>query len=200
MSEYNVAPLENLIEQFESLPGIGKKTAQRLAFHILSLSKEKAYNFSRAIEDAHTKIKYCKICKNITDKEVCHICSNKNRDSSIICVVEDPKDVIALERMGDFNITYHVLHGAISPLNSIGPDQIYIKELLNRIKENNIKEVIMATNPTVEGEATAMYISKLIKPFEIKVTRLAYGIPVGGDLEYTDEITLSRAINGRSEI
>lgn len=200
MSEYNVAPLENLIEQFESLPGIGKKTAQRLAFHILSLSKEKASNFSRAIEDAHTKIKYCKICKNITDKEVCHICSNKNRDSSIICVVEDPKDVIALERMGDFNITYHVLHGAISPLNSIGPDQIYIKELLNRIKENNIKEVIMATNPTVEGEATAMYISKLIKPFEIKVTRLAYGIPVGGDLEYTDEITLSRAINGRSEI
>ena len=200
MSEYNVAPLENLIEQFESLPVIGKKTAQRLAFHILSLSKEKASNFSRAIEDAHTKIKYCKICKNITDQEVCHICSNKNRDSSIICVVEDPKDVIALERMGDFNITYHVLHGAISPLNSIGPDQIYIKELLNRIKENNIKEVIMATNPTVEGEATAMYISKLIKPFEIKVTRLAYGIPVGGGLEYTDESTLSRAINGRREI
>lgn len=200
MSEYNVAPLENLIEQFETLPGIGRKTAQRLAFFVLGLPREKANNFSNAIIEAHTKIKYCKICKNITDQEICNICSNKKRDSSIICVVEEPKDVLALERMGDFNITYHVLHGAISPLNGIGPDQIYIKELLKRINENDITEVIMATNPTVEGEATAMYISKLIKPLSIKVTRLAYGIPVGGDLEYTDEITLSRAVNGRSEI
>lgn len=200
MPEYNVAPLENLIEHFESLPGIGRKTAQRLAFFVLNQPKERASNFAKAIIEAHDKIRHCKICKNITDQEVCKICANPARDKSIICVVEDPKDVVALERMGEFNMTYHVLHGAISPLNGIGPDQIYIKELLDRIKNNNVSEVIMATNPTVEGEATAMYISKLIKPLSIKVTRLAYGIPVGGDLEYTDEITLSRAISGRSEI
>ena len=200
MSEYTVAPLENLIDHFESLPGIGRKTAQRLAFFVLNLPKDRADSFSKAITDAHDKIKYCKICKNITDQDVCKICSDQKKDSSIICVVEEPKDVVALERMGDFNMTYHVLHGAISPLNGIGPDKIYIKELLQRIKNNNISEVIMATNPTVEGEATAMYISKLIKPFSIKVTRLAYGIPVGGDLEYTDEITLSRAILGRNEL
>lgn len=200
MSEYTVAPLENLIEHFEGLPGIGRKTAQRLAFFVLNLPKDRADSFSKAITEAHDKIKYCKICKNITDQDICKICSDKKKNSSIICVVEKPKDVVALERMGDFNMTYHVLHGAISPLNGIGPDEIHIKELLERIKNNDIKEVIMATNPTVEGEATAMYISKLIKPFSIKVTRLAYGIPVGGDLEYTDEITLSRAILGRNEL
>lgn len=200
MSEYTVAPLENLIEHFEGLPGIGRKTAQRLAFFVLNLPKDRADSFSKAITEAHDKIKYCKICKNITDQDICKICSDQKKNSSIICVVEKPKDVVALERMGDFNMTYHVLHGAISPLNGIGPDEIHIKELLERIKNNNIKEVIMATNPTVEGEATAMYISKLIKPFSIKVTRLAYGIPVGGDLEYTDEITLSRAILGRNEL
>ena len=200
MSEYNVAPLENLIEQFEMLPGIGRKTAQRLAFFVLNLPKNRAVNFSNAIVDAHDKIRYCNICKNITDQDVCKICASPKRDASVICVVEEPKDVVALERMGDFNMVYHVLHGAISPINGIGPDQIYIKELLERIKSGNVSEVIMATNPTVEGEATAMYISKLIKPFNVKVTRLAYGIPVGGELGYTDEITLSRAMNGRCEI
>lgn len=200
MSEYNVAPLENLIEQFEMLPGIGRKTAQRLAFFVLNLPKNRAVNFSNAIVDAHDKIRYCNICKNITDQDVCKICASPKRDASVICVVEEPKDVFALERMGDFNMVYHVLHGAISPINGIGPDQIYIKELLERIKSGNVSEVIMATNPTVEGEATAMYISKLIKPFNVKVTRLAYGIPVGGELGYTDEITLSRAMNGRCEI
>lgn len=199
-SSYNVAPLSRLIEQFERLPGIGHKSAQRLAYYVLGLSKEGAENLASAILDAHEKIHYCKICCNLTDQELCPVCRSESRDKSIICVVEDPRDVIALERTQEFHATYHVLHGAISPLNGVGPDQLCIKELLARVNDSGVKEVIMATNPTVEGEATAMYVSRLLKPLGVKVTRLAYGIPVGGDLEYADEVTLSRAIEGRSEI
>ena len=200
MSSYYVAPLANLEEKFEQLPGIGHKTAQRLAYYVLGLSKEDAEDFSRAILEAHEKIHYCKICCNLTDQELCPVCRSNDRDKSIICVVEDPRDVFALERTNEFHATYHVLHGAISPLSGVGPDQLCIKELLERVKDPSVKEVIMATNPTVEGEATAMYLSRLLKPLGIKVTRLAYGIPVGGDLEYADEVTLTRAIEGRSEI
>lgn len=200
MSSYNVAPLSRLIEQFERLPGIGHKTAQRLAYYVLNLSKEEAEAFSNAILEAHEKIHYCKVCCNLTDQELCPICRNECRDRSIICVVEDPRDVFALERTNEFKALYHVLHGAISPLGGVGPDQLCIKELLARVNNPEVKEVIMATNPTVEGEATAMYISRLLKPLGVKVTRLAYGIPVGGDLEYADEVTLSRAMEGRSEI
>lgn len=200
MSSYHVAPLARLVEQFERLPGIGHKTAQRLAYYVLGISKEDAEEFSKAILEAHEKIHYCKICCNLTDQELCPVCRNAERDKSIICVVEDPRDVMALERTNEFKATYHVLHGAISPLSGIGPDQLCIKELLARVGDPEVKEVIMATNPTVEGEATAMYLSRLLKPLGVKVTRLAYGIPVGGDLEYADEVTLSRAIEGRSEI
>ncbi len=200
MREYNVLPLARLVEQFERLPGIGKRTAQRLAYFVLQMSDGDAKEFAAAIIEAHEKIKYCKVCKNLTDQDLCHVCRNSARDKNIICVVEDPRDVLALEKTGEFSGSYHVLHGVISPLNGVGPDQIYIKELLERISAETIKEVIMATNPTVEGEATAMYISKLLKPLGVKVTRLAYGIPVGGGLEYTDEVTLSRALIGRSEI
>ena len=200
MSSYYVAPLAKLEEKFEQLPGIGHKTAQRLAYYVLGLSKEDAEDFSRAILEAHEKIHYCKICCNLTDQELCPVCRSNDRDKSIICVVEDPRYVFALERTNEFHATYHVLHGAISPLSGVGPDQLCIKELLERVKDPSVKEVIMATNPTVEGEATAMYLSRLLKPLGIKVTRLAYGIPVGGDLEYADEVTLTRAIEGRSEI
>lgn len=200
MASYHVAPLARLVEQFESLPGIGHKSAQRLAYYVLGLPKEKAEAFANAIIEARNTIHYCKICCNLTDQELCPVCRNNERDRSIICVVEDPRDVFALERTHEFHATYHVLHGAISPLAGIGPDQLYIKELLDRVKNPEVKEVIMATNPTVEGEATAMYISRLLKPLGIKVTRLAYGIPVGGDLEYADEVTLSRALEGRSEL
>ena len=200
MSEYNVASLSRLIEQFERLPGIGHKTATRLAYYVLSMPLSEAQKFSDAIVEAHKKIHYCKVCCNLTDSEVCSICDDDKRDKSIICVVEDPRDVIALEKTREFNATYHVLHGVISPLNGISPDMIKIKELLARVNNDIVKEVIMATNATVEGEATAMYISKLVKPLGIKVTRLAYGIPVGGDLEFADEVTLSRALQGRCEI
>ncbi len=200
MASYHVAPLETLIEQFEKLPGIGHKSAQRLAYHILGISREEAEKFAHAIMDAHEKIHYCKVCCNLTDEELCPVCRNNSRDKSIICVVEDPRDVFALERTNEFNATYHVLHGVISPLSGVGPDQLHIKELLARVGDGQVKEVIMATNPTVEGEATAMYISRLLKPMGIRVTRLAYGIPVGGDLEYADEVTLSRAIEGRREL
>lgn len=200
MASYHVAPLEKLVEQFEQLPGIGSKTAQRLAYYVLNLPKEKAEAFANAIISAHEKIHYCKICCNLTDGELCPVCSNESRDRSVICVVEDPRDVFAFERTNEMKALYHVLHGAISPLSGIGPDQLCIKELLARVQDGSVQEVIMATNPTVEGEATAMYISRLLKPLGIKVTRLAYGIPVGGDLEYADEITLSRAIEGRSEM
>ena len=202
MPAYHIPPLSRLIDQFERLPGIGRKSAQRLAYYVLGLSDEGVKELSDAILDAHEKIHYCKICCNLTDEELCPICSNSARDHSVICVVEDPRDVIALERTHEFNAVYHVLHGVISPLNGVGPDQLSIKELLARIGDPNqkVKEVIMATNPTVEGEATAMYISRLLKPLGVKVTRLAYGIPVGGDLEYADEFTLTRALEGRSEI
>lgn len=200
MADYSVAPLERLVEQFERLPGIGHKTAQRLAYHLLGLPKEDALAFAQAVKDAREKIRYCKVCCNLTDQELCPICRSPGRDRSVICVVEDPRDVMALERTNEFHATYHVLHGAISPLSGIGPDQLHIKELLARLQGPGVKEVIMATNPTVEGEATAMYLSRLIKPLGVKVTRLAYGIPVGGDLEYADEVTLTRSIEGRSEL
>ncbi len=200
MASYHVAPLARLVEQFERLPGIGHKSAQRLAYYVLGLPQEQAKDFANAIIDAHNTIHYCKVCCNLTDQELCPVCRNNERDHSIICVVEDPRDVFALERTNEFHATYHVLHGVISPLAGTGPDQLYIKELLERVKNPEIREVIMATNPTVEGEATAMYISRLLKPLGIKVTRLAYGIPVGGDLEYADEVTLSRALEGRSEL
>jgi recombination protein RecR len=195
---YNLAPLQNLIDQFERMQGIGHKTAQRMAFYVLGLSDEEANKFAQAITDAHTKIKQCKICCDLADDELCPICKADNRDKSIICVVEDPRDVVAIERTHEYKGTYHVLHGAISPMDNIGPDQIRIKELLARLSDGTVDEVIMATNPTVEGEATAMYISRLLKPMGITVSRLAYGVPVGSDLEYADEVTLSRAIEGRS--
>ncbi len=197
---YNLAPLQNLIEQFERMQGIGHKTAQRMAFYVLDLSNEDAKRFARAITDAHTKIRQCKICCDLADDELCPICKSETRDKSVICVVEDPRDVAAIERTHEYNGTYHVLHGAISPMNNIGPDQIKIKELLARLNDGVVEEVIMATNPTVEGEATAMYIGRLLKPMGITVSRLAYGVPVGADLEYADEVTLSRALEGRSLI
>ena len=200
MAGYHVPPLDKLVEQFEQLPGIGSKTAQRLAYFVLNLPKEKAKEFADSIVSAHEKIHYCNVCCNLTDGELCPICRNEARDRSVICVVEDPRDVFAFERTHEFKATYHVLHGAISPLSGIGPEQLCIKELLARVQDGTVQEVIMATNPTVEGEATAMYLSRLLKPLGIKVTRLAYGIPVGGDLEYADEVTLSRAIEGRSEM
>lgn len=200
MPEYHVPPLENLVDKFESLQGIGHKSAQRAAYQILNMSESEAEDFAAAIVAAKKKIRYCKICCNLTDDELCPICKDSSRDKSIICVVEDPRDVFSLERTNEFNACYHVLHGAISPLSGVGPDQLKIKELLARVGGGEVKEVIMATNPTVEGEATAMYISRLLKPLGIKVTRLAYGIPVGGDLEYADEVTLSRAIEGRREL
>ena len=197
---HNLAPLQNLIDQFERMQGIGHKTAQRMAFYVLSLSDEQAMQFANAITDAHTKIKQCKVCCDLADDELCPVCKDGARDKSLICVVEDPRDVSAIERTHEYNGTYHVLHGAISPMDNIGPDQIRIKELIARLGDGEVEEVIMATNPTVEGEATAMYISRLLKPMGIKVSRLAYGVPVGADLEYADEVTLTRAIEGRSEI
>lgn len=197
---YNLAPLQNLIDQFERMQGIGHKTAQRMAFYVLGLSDTEANNFAQAIIDAHTKIHHCRICCDLADDELCPICKSNNRDKSVICVVEDPRDVAAIERTNEYKGTYHVLHGAISPMDNIGPDQIRIKELLARLSDGTVEEVIMATNPTVEGEATAMYISRLLKPMGITVSRLAYGVPVGADLEYADEVTLGRAIEGRSLI
>ncbi len=197
---YHVAPLQRLIEQFERLPGIGSKTAQRLAYFVLNMSEERAKEFSDAILQAHKTIRRCEICCNFSDKEKCPICRNEARDHSVICVVETPRDAIAIEGTGEYKGTYHVLHGVISPLSGIGPDQLCIKELLSRLNNGEVSEVIMATNPTVEGEATAMYISRLLKPLGIRITRLAYGIPVGGDLEYADDVTLARALEGRSEL
>ncbi len=195
---YHVPALQNLIDKFASLPGIGRKSAQRIAFHVLNLPDDAIKSFSDAILEAHEKIHCCKICQTLTDSEICSICAQNDRDKSIICVVESPQDVMAFERTKEYNGTYHVLHGLISPIDGVTPDQLKIKELLVRVTENDIEEVIMATNPTVEGEATAMYISKLLKPFGVKVSRLAYGIPVGGSLEYADEVTLMRALEGRN--
>ena len=195
---YSVLPLTKLTEHFERLPGIGKKSAQRLAFHVLRMSDDEARDFANSILDAKEKIGYCEVCKNITDKPICAVCSDETRDRTTVCVVENSQDVIAIERTKEYNGLYHVLGGLISPMDGIGPDALFIKELLARLEDGSVKEVIMATNPTVEGEATAMYISRLLKPLGIKVTRLAYGIPVGGNLEYADEVTLYRAIEGRS--
>ncbi len=197
---YRVVPLTRLIEQFERLPGIGKKTAQRLALYVLDLPQQEAEAFANAILEAKQKIHKCSVCCNLTDGELCSVCGDPARDKSVICVVAEPRDVIALERTHEFNASYHVLHGCISPMDGIGPEQLCVKELLARINAGGVAEVIMATNPTVEGEATAMYLSRLIKPLGVKVTRLAYGIPVGGDLEYADEVTLKRALDGRSEL
>lgn len=195
---YDVAALSELINQFERIPGVGKKSAQRMAFYVLGMNKDDAKKFASAIENAHEKIHRCEVCCNLTEHELCSVCANEARDKSIVCVVEDPRDVMAIERTHEFEGTYHVLHGAISPMDGIGPDQLTIKELLARL--DGVEEVIMATNPTVSGEATAMYVSRLLKPLGIKVTRLAYGVPVGADLEYADEVTLSRAMEGRREI
>jgi recombination protein RecR len=199
MSFYST-PVAKLIEELEKLPGIGHKTAQRLAFHVLNLPEEKVFSLVDAIKQAKLKTRQCSICSNLTDVDPCNICSKASRDSSLICVVEDPKDVVAMERTREYKGLYHVLHGAISPMEGIGPEDIKIKELLSRIKAGNIREIILATNPNIEGEATAMYISKLLKPLGIKTTRIAHGIPVGGDLEYTDEVTLAKALEGRREI
>ncbi len=199
MSIYSPS-IEKLIEAFERLPSIGHKTAARLAFHMLNSSEEEINNFVNAITNAKKNLKYCSKCFNISDTDPCIICSNPKRDESIICVVEDVRDIIAMERTHEFNGVYHVLHGSISPMNGVGPDDIKVKELLARLTDGKVKEIILATNPRVEGEATAMYLSKLIKPLGIKVTRIARGIPVGGDLEYTDEITLMQALEGRREL
>lgn len=200
MADYSVAPFSRLVEQFERLPGIGRKTAARLAYYVLALPEAEAQKFADAIVDAHKRIHYCKICCNLTDRDVCSICEDKRRDKSIICVVENVRDVAAMEKTQEYHAQYHVLQGVISPMKGILPDMIKIKELLARLGDDTVKEVVMATNATVEGEATAIYISKLVKPFGVKVTRLAYGIPVGGDLEYADEVTLARAFKGRAEI
>ena len=197
---YFPAALQELTDQFARLPGIGGKTAQRLAFHVLSLPLEDAESFAEAILNAKKEVKTCPVCQNLTDRELCPICADPQRDQSVICVVAEPKDVIALERSREFNGTYHVLHGVISPLNHVTQDDIKIRELLRRVASGQIKEVIMATNPDTEGEATAMYISRLLRPMEVKVTRLAYGVPVGSQLEYADEVTLSRALEGRQEM
>ncbi|OQB15989.1 MAG: Recombination protein RecR [Firmicutes bacterium ADurb.Bin193] len=198
--DYYIPPLARLIEQFEKLPGIGHKTARRLAFYVLRSPEGEAEKFADAILSAKQLIKYCRVCQNITDTEICSICESDRRDRSIICVMENPKDVVSLEKTGEYHGLYHVLHGAISPMDGVGPEDIKIPELLSRLKDNTVSEVIMATNPNIEGEATAMYISRLIKPLGIRVTRIAHGVPVGGDLEYADEVTLSRAIEGRREM
>ena len=194
------ASLQNLADQFAKLPGVGSKTAQRLAFHVLSLPMEEAEEFADAILEAKQKVHTCPCCQNLTDRELCPICDDDSRDKSVICVVADPKDVIAMERSREFHGVYHVLHGVISPLNHVTQNDIRIKELLKRVSEGGVKEIIMATNPDTEGEATAMYISRLLRPMEVKVTRLAYGVPAGSQLEYADEVTLSRALEGRQEM
>ena len=193
-----IVSLEKLIEEFRKMPSVGVKSAERMAYYILGLDDSETKSLVDAINNAHTSIHTCNICCNLTEGEKCNICSNPNRDNSIICVVENPRDVTAFERTHEYKGTYHVLHGIISPMNGIGPDNIRIKELISRMADDSVNEVIMATNPTAEGEATAMYIARLLKPMGIKVSRLAYGIPVGSDLEYADEVTLSRALQGRN--
>jgi len=198
--QYFPAALQDLADQFARLPGIGGKTAQRLAFYVLSLPMDEAQSFADAIVSAKKEVHTCPVCQNLTDREVCPICDDEMRDKGVICVVAEPKDVIAMERSREFNGVYHVLHGVISPLNHVTQDDIKIRELLHRVGRGDVREVIMATNPDTEGEATAMYISRLLRPMEVKVTRLAYGVPVGSQLEYADEVTLSRALEGRQEI
>ena len=194
------AALETLVDRFASLPGIGRKSAQRLAFHVLSLPEGEARAFADAILDAKKNVRCCRVCQNLTEGEICSVCASQTRDKSTICVVSEPRDVMSIERGREYNGVYHVLHGVLSPMNHVGPDDIRIKELLTRVADSEVEEVIMATNPDTEGEATAMYISRLLKPFGVKTTRLAYGIPVGSNLEFTDDATLNRAIEGRTEI
>ncbi len=195
-----ILSLEKLIEEFRKMPSVGLKSAERMAYYVLGLTDEESKSLLDAISDAHSKIHMCETCCNLTENDKCSICENAKRDHSVICVVEDPRDVTAFERMHEYKGVYHVLHGVISPMNGVGPDNIKIRELISRLSDDSIEEVIMATNPTAEGEATAMYIARLLKPMGIKVSRLAYGIPVGSDLEYADEVTLSRALSGRSLI
>ena len=192
---YNAAPLERLIEQFAKLPGIGRKGATRLAYQVLSMDKEEALDFARAIEEAHTKIHRCRVCQNFTEDEICAICTGEARDHSVICVVENPRDVTAFERTREYRGLYHVLHGLISPMDGVGAEQLCIKELLARLE--GVDEVVIATNPDVEGEATAVYLWRLLSPMGIRVSRIAHGVPVGGDLEYTDDVTLQKAMEGR---
>ncbi len=196
---YEVAPLTRLVEQFAHLPGIGRKTAQRLAFYLLAQPPERAAEFAEAIREASSSIHRCSVCQNLTDGELCPVCSDPRRDRSIVCVVADPRDVLAFERMREYRGLYHVLHGLLSPMEGVGPEGLTIKDLLRRL-DGTVTEVVMGTNPTVEGEATAMYISRLIKPLGVKVTRLAYGLPAGGNLEFADDVTLGRALEGRSEM
>ncbi|MEE1038845.1 MAG: recombination mediator RecR [Eubacterium sp.] len=198
--KYYAKPLSRLINELSKLPGIGGKTAQRLAFHILSLEEDEAMNLAGAISDAKKNMKYCSVCGNLTDEDPCRICADKTRDEKVICVVESPKDVVAMEKIREFDGYYHVLHGAISPMEGIGPEDINLKSLIIRLQNSKVEEIIVATNPNIEGEATAMYIARLVKPSGIKVSRIAHGIPVGGDLEYTDEITLLKAVEGRKEL
>lgn len=198
--KYYAKPLEKLITELSRLPGIGGKTAQRLAFHILSMDEKEARGLADAIIDAKTSMKYCSVCGNLTDTDPCAICSDPSRDGSVICVVETPKDVVAMERIKEYTGMYHVLHGAISPMEGIGPEDINLKQLIVRLQQEDVQEIILATNPNIEGEATAMYIARLVKPSGIKVSRIAHGIPVGGDLEYADEVTLLKAVEGRREL
>lgn len=198
--EYFPAALEALVEQFARLPGVGSKSAQRLAFHVLSLSQDEAQQFADAIVTAKKTVTFCPVCRNLTDGGLCPICSSPKRDESVICVVADPRDVVAIERAREFSGRYHVLHGVISPMNHVGPDDLEIKPLLERVAKGGVSEVIMAMNPDTEGEATAMYLARLLRPFDVKITRLAYGIPVGGHLEFADDATLMRALEGRREI
>ncbi|BAB03755.1 recombination mediator RecR [Halalkalibacterium halodurans] len=193
-------PIAKLIEGFMRLPGIGPKTASRLAFFVLEMKEDDVLDFAKALVNVKRKLTYCSVCHNITDTDPCRICEDSKRDESVICVVQDAKDVIAMEKMKEYHGKYHVLHGAISPMDGIGPEDIKIPELIKRLQDDTIQEVIVATNPTIEGEATAMYISRLVKPTGIKVTRIAHGLPVGGDLEYADEVTLSKAMEGRREL
>ena len=193
-------PIDRLINEFSKLPGVGRKTAQRLAFHVINMNENDVKGLAKALVDVKQEIKYCSVCCNISDYDVCPICSNSHRDTSTICVVEDPRDVAAMERTKDYNGKYHVLNGVISPLDGVGPEMLNIKELISRLGDGQVKELIMATNPTIEGEATAMYISRLVKPMGVKVTRIAHGLPVGGDLEYADDVTISKALEGRREI
>lgn len=197
---YNVNPLDVLTEQFRKLPGIGKKSAQRIAFHVLRMTDEQAEEFLRAVEDARKVIHLCPICQNLTDGEVCSVCANEKRDKSVICVVSSPQDVISIEKTNEFRGVYHVLHGVLSPVDHIGPKDLKITELLARLNGDEVKEVIVATAPTVEGDATAIFLANLLKPLGVSVTRLAFGIPVGGDIEYADEITLSRSLENRREM
>ncbi|SEP47051.1 recombination mediator RecR [Propionispora vibrioides] len=195
-----IAPLANLIEQFRALPGIGAKSAVRLAYHVLEMDKDKATALSKAIVEAKAKISYCQTCFNLTDCNPCAICQSPNRDRTVLCVMEEPRDVAAMERTREYKGLYHVLHGSLSPLEGIGPEELRIKELLVRLQDGSVKEVIMASNPNVEGEATAMYLARLIQPLGVKVTRIAHGLPMGGDLEYADEVTLSKALENRREM